>query len=282
MSIPAPLHAVTAAALRQPGRGVPEVPGVWQGRSWAVAAPQRTRPTGHAALDAQLPGGGWPLGAMAELLLPAQAAQAWPIVLPGLALAVAQGEPGRVVLVAPPHKPFAPALQAAGLPAQRLCVVLPGTCQAAEASWASEQALRCRDVLAVLAWLPQARPEMLRRLQLAAAQQGRWLWVLRPEALRAQASPAPLRLWAQRADADLLRVQVIKRRGPPLLEPVLLPLRPPALPAALDAQAHRQQQAREDAGRLLQARRQPVHAAPFSTLPSGLLHALGRTAPARG
>ncbi len=281
MSISASFHAVTAAALRQPGRGVPEVPGVWQGGSWGAAAPHRNRPTGHASLDAQLPGGGWPLGAMAELLLPAQATQAWPLVLPGLALAVAEGEPGRVVLVAPPHEPFAPALQAAGLPAQRLCVVLPGTCQAAEACWASEQALRCRDVLAVLAWLPHARPEMLRRLHLAAAQQGRWLWVLRPEAQRAQASPAPLRLWVQRAGAEL-RVQVIKRRGPPLLEPVMLPLRPPALPAVLEAQAHRQQQAREDAGRLLQARRQPAPAASSSPSPSGLLHALGRTALVRG
>ncbi|WP_343594207.1 hypothetical protein, partial [Paracidovorax wautersii] len=61
-----------------------------------------------------------------------------------------------------------------------------------------------------------------------------------------------------------------------------LPLRPPALPAVLEAQARRQQQAREDAGRLLQARRPPAPVAPSSPLPSGLLHALGRTAPVRG
>ncbi|RYF07772.1 MAG: translesion DNA synthesis-associated protein ImuA [Comamonadaceae bacterium] len=252
------------------GRAVCDVPGVWRGSDWSSdGLTQRTRPSGHALLDAQLPGGGWPLGAMAEVLQPAHAVREWPLVLPGLARAIADGAAGRVVLIAPPHEPFAPALQAAGLPAQRLCRVLAAAHQATEAAWAGEQALRCRDVLAVLAWLPQAQPQTLRRLQLAAAQHGRWLWVFRPDTLREQSSPAPLRLWVQGGGGQL-QVRFIKRRGAPLLEPVVLPLRNAGLAAVLDAQARRKRQAQEDADRLLP----PSHA-------PGVVHALDRIAPAR-
>ena len=104
------------------------------------------------------------------------------------------------------------------------------------AAWACEQALRCRDVRAVLAWLPQVPAAVLRRLQLAAAQHRQLLWVMRPERSRAQASPAPLRLWLQ-PQGEELHVHVVKRRGPPLAQPVALPARTPVLAAALQAQA---------------------------------------------
>jgi protein ImuA len=60
--------------------------------------------------------------------------------------------------------------------------------------WACEQALRCAEVSAVLAWLPRARVGELRRLQLAAAQHESLLFVLRPESVAQSASPARLRL----------------------------------------------------------------------------------------
>jgi len=110
------------------------------------------------------------------------------------------------------------------------------------AAWACEQALRCRDVRAVLAWLPQVATQSLRRLQLAAAQNQQLLWVLRPEGARAQASPAPLRLWLQ-PQADRLLIHVIKRRGPSALHPVALPGHAALLAAVLRGQAQRRQQA---------------------------------------
>ena len=213
-----------------PRRGCVELAGVWRGSQLAHAAALRVQPTGHAALDAQLPGGGWPRGALAEVLQPPHGRHEWPLVLPTLACAAAHG-PGRIVLVAPPCEPFAPVLQAAGLPAWRLCWI---DATAAEAAWACEQALRCRDVLAVLAWLPQARPEALRRLQLAAAQQQALLWAFRSDAALRQASPAPLRL-AVRGVPEGLEVRLVKRRGPPLLEPLLLPAHAPPLAQVLAA-----------------------------------------------
>ncbi len=137
-----------------------------------------------------------------------------------------------------------PALQAAGVPVPRLCCIRPaGPGADLAAAWACEQALRCRDVRAVLAWLPQvAARHALRRLQLAAAQHQQLLWVLRPGRARQQASPAPLRLWLQ-PQADQLLIHVIKRRGPSALHPVALPAHGALLAAVLQAQAQRRQQA---------------------------------------
>ncbi|WCM91312.1 translesion DNA synthesis-associated protein ImuA [Acidovorax sp. NCPPB 2350] len=271
MAVPssALLSALPAGRPAQGGaRAVVEVPGVWRGASLDSSGMGRAgvEPSGHAALDAQLPGGGWPRGAMSEVLLPDRGLCEWPLVLPALARATAR-RAGQVVLVAPPHEPFVPVLHAAGLRAGRLCrVEPPADARDAAPAWACEQALRCRDVLAVLAWLPRARPDALRRLQLAAAQQGVLLWVFRAETQRLQASPAPLRLWVRLQGADErgqgsphgLRVHLFKRRGAPLLEPVVLPAHGAALEAALAA------------GRDLKARRQgwglPARGAPQAGL----------------
>lgn len=269
-----PHFSLTTATPAGAQRRACEVPGVWQGNDWAAAGLQRTRPTGHAALDAQLPGGGWPLGAMAEVLQPPQAVREWPLVLPGLAQAIAEGAAGRVVLVAPPHEPFAPALQAGGLPAQRLCRVLAGAHQATEAAWASEQALRCRDVLAVVAWLPAGLPmATLRRLQWAAAAQGRilWLWREASAAVQGTATPAPLRLrvemapgeggeGGERGEGACLRIQLLKRRGPALEQPLMLPLRHWAWHGVLQAQARRRAEQAMQAQHWLHGHGQPAPA----------------------
>jgi protein ImuA len=81
----------------------------------------------------------------------------------------------------------------------------------------AEQALRCAPVDAVLLWLAQARPQELRRLQLAAAQHHKLLFVMRPSEAAHTASPAVLRLQLApcATHATGLRVEILKRRGPP-------------------------------------------------------------------
>jgi protein ImuA len=149
-----------------------------------------------------------------------------------------------VLLVGAPHLPFAPALAAQGLALQRLLWVT--TQSAASRLWACEQALRCAEVNAVLAWLPQARSEQLRRLQMAAAEYNKLLFVMRPQAVQDEASPAALRLHVQPRSAaleteaaqavDSLHIQVLKRRGPPLEWPVHLQARSPHLRVLLGVQ----------------------------------------------
>ena len=222
------------------------VPGVWHADALG-AGQQQVLPTGSAQLDAQLPGGGWPIGALSEVLQPAVGLHEWQLVLPALAQATARRR-GTVVLVAPPCEPFGPSLQAQGLLADRLCLVRADS--ATSALWAAEQALRCRDVLAVMAWLPQAQPAALRRLQLAAAQHEQLLWVFRPAHVAPQASPALLRLLVQglalpgdAAASPGMQVQILKRRGPPLAQGLDLPGCHPLLAQVLMAQAERRRAA---------------------------------------
>jgi len=206
---------------------------VWRADALAHASGEgRTLPSGHAALDAQLPGGGWPVGALCEILQP-QAGQAeWRLLLPAL-----RSLTQAVVLVAPPYVPFGPGLAAQGLNVQQLLWVQAQAL--AERLWAAEQALRCAGVGAVLLWLGPVRSEHLRRLHLAAQAHAKLLWVMRPVAAQDESSPAVLRLVLSEEAAGAagaegaLAVQVQKRRGPPLAQALSLPARPAALAALL-------------------------------------------------
>lgn len=229
-----------------------ELPCIWR-------ADELARPvgavvaSGHAALDAQLPAGGWPVGALVDVLQAQSQQNEWRLLLPALARTH-----GAVLLVGAPHQPFGPGLAAQGLDPQRLlCITAP---TAAQRLWATEQALRCADVTAVLAWFPQTgpgqvRPDQLRRLQMAASTHNKLLFVMRPESARAESSPAVLRLLvaissgvsdpADLANHDALLLHILKRRGPPLAQPLLLPARPARLTALLAIQSGLARQPRQ-------------------------------------
>jgi protein ImuA len=212
---------------------LPERADVWRGDALGLA-PAAALPSGHAVLDAELPGGGWPAAGLTELLqAPGMqgACHDWRLLLPTLARLTTSAQ-GPVALVGAPDglQPFAPALAAQGLPATRLLWVQPVDDKAL--LWAGEQALRCADVPAVLAWLPRARADGLRRLHLAALDHGKPLFAWRPATAQAESSPAPLRLMVE-ADGSTLQVLVFKRRGPPMVRPVGLAPHAPALAALL-------------------------------------------------
>ncbi|MGI4777107.1 MAG: translesion DNA synthesis-associated protein ImuA [Janthinobacterium lividum] len=222
------------------------------------SADAQVLPTGHAALDAELPGGGWPVGTLTEILLGAPDAHVWQLLLPVLARAVGARK-GPVVLIGAPHEPFGPALAAGGLPSEALMWVgggLPASGRGGTAyqshMWACEQALRCADVAAVMAWLPQARVGELRRLQFAAAQHGGLLFVFRPESTALSASPARLRLRLVSADGGRMDVHLLKRRGPPLAQPLTLPARSERIAALLAASQLRRKHRRQQEGEAIE------------------------------
>ena len=206
---------------------------VW--RADALARPAgAVLATGHAPLDAQLPGGGWPVGALVEILQAHSGQNEWRLLLPALA----RSPDGPVLLVGAPHPPFGPGLTAQGLATERLLWVTAAT--PAARMWACEQALRCADVAAVLAWLPQARADQLRRLQMAASEHAKLLFVMRPARARAESSPAVLRLQVGlEPDSDALSIEIFKRRGPPAAQPLCMPARHGRLAALLARSAGR-------------------------------------------
>ena len=167
--------------------------------------------TGHPSLDAALPGGGWPLGAITELLCDVCGIGEFSLLLPAL-VTLARG--GRhLACIAPPHLPYAPALRQAGVPLERLLLIQPEGGDAPRLSlWAAEQLLRCPAVGAVLLWPGAIDERRVRRLQLAAETGGGCGLLYRPTRAAQQPSPAALRLQLQAA-SDGLRIQIRKSRG---------------------------------------------------------------------
>ncbi len=231
-------------------------------------APAQVLSTGNAVLDAQLPGGGWPVGVLIEILQTQGVHSEWRLLLPALA----RSGQGPVVLVGAPHTPFAPWLASQALASQRLLwVKAPAT---PARLWAAEQALRCADVDAVLLWLDggrkqPVRSDALRRLHMAAAEHQKLLFVMRLDSTQREASPAALRLRVTAQppleapftdlvanpvaegsagapasipisipagiSTDALAVQLLKRRGPPLVQPLQLTARAQGMATLLAA-----------------------------------------------
>ncbi|GAB3629339.1 damage-inducible protein [Pandoraea terrae] len=227
--------------------------GLWRASELA----RYTRPghrTGFASLDHELPGGGWPQGAVTELLCERAGIGEWRLLAPALRDLTQAGQ--AVLLVAPPLLPYAPALAAWGIDLRQLTIVTPPVPAPAvragrrtarprgenrDMLWAAEQALKGVCCGAVLAWLPAATPEQVRRLQVAASGGDTLAWLIRPAMAAATASASPLRLGLTVGAGSRLAVRFHKRRGPPRTEPLWLSLPAPharAVQAAEPAASH--------------------------------------------
>ncbi|RTL41719.1 MAG: recombinase RecA [Burkholderiales bacterium] len=261
LSMPVALHSPAPAMPPRPP-ALEDTAGL-QGRLWRGNSLGRTAEpvlaSGFEALDAELPGGGWPLRAVTELLTPQAGVLEWRLLGPALRgwwagqappapRASARSASRRprpapsallrsLLLINPPHIPHLPGLQGLGLPASALVWVTART--PAESLWAAEQAIKSQ--VTVLAWLPEARPEQVRRLQVAALGSSAPAFLVRPERQRTQSSAAPLRLVVQPGEGWALDVHLLKRRGPAHEGWLALPAIPGAVEPLLTA-ARRQPQ----------------------------------------
>jgi protein ImuA len=225
-----------------------ERPDIWRGDSLNGAG-SLVVSSGFPALDAGLPGGGWPAGALTEIL-PAHEGIG-ELRLLGPALASRRGS--WLAWIAPPHLPYAPALAAAGIDIARLVIVR--TASRKETLWAAEQALASNACGAVLAWPGNAKYAELRRLQIAAEGGRAPAFLFKSPETAGESSPAALRIALGTAGGGLA-VQVFKRRGTPLARPILLPAMPPAM-----------------RGRSLHVDRHPAAAAAARDFPARLVYA---------
>lgn len=200
-------------------------PSLWRASQLAHSA-TRCVDTGFAALSAQLPGGGWPLGTLIDLLLQQHGIGELRLLRPALA---ALGK-RPIVLLQPPHPPQALALAALGIEPSQLIWLRGGAHgkSGGDALWAAEQVLRSGCCGALLLWQNHARGETLRRLHLAAQSADTLFCMLRPLAAAQDASPAPLRLSLTAAPGGV-DIGFVKRRGPQRDTPLFLPLTPSLL-----------------------------------------------------
>jgi protein ImuA len=198
-------------------------PSLWRGTQLARGI-GRTVDTGYPLLSVELPGGGWPCGALVELLIQQAGIGELRLLAPALA---ATGRP--VTLLQPPLDPNVQGLAHAGVPTKRLLQLRPKV--TADALWAAEQVLKTGSCGALIFWQHSIRVDSLRRLHLAAKANDTLFFLIRPLSAAQDASPAELRL-AVRPAAEGVSVDIIKRKGPSAADRLLLELR--SSPVLLD------------------------------------------------
>lgn len=181
---------------------------LWRGDQIGTSASEVIS-TGFQALDAELPGGGWPCRSLTELLQAQAGILEWRLLGPTLRKVVQAGH--SVVLIAPPRSPHLPGLRHIGIDERHLVWIKAEA--PSERLWCTEQLIKSGGFGALLAWLPQARPEQIRRLQVCAQSCDGPVFLCRPLAARHEPSAAPLRIVPALHIDWQLSVHVFKRRG---------------------------------------------------------------------
>jgi protein ImuA len=194
---PRPLDALTQSL----GQIAPTWRGQHQGRA-------QVQPTGFSALNELLPGGGWPLGALTELIPAENGIGEVRLLLPAVRqMCRAQR---RVVFIDPPFTPNPPALHERGLPLDLALWIAAKSDE--DGVWAACQLLREASTGAVLLWSGCTRNRTLRKLQLAAETGHSLAFAFRGIEVLRQASPAALRAELRPANGTLV-IHVHKARG---------------------------------------------------------------------
>lgn len=206
-------------------------PSLWRAAQLARAS-GRTVDTGYPELSALLPGGGWPCGALVELLVEMNGIGELRLLAPAVAAV------GRrpIVMLMPPCDPVAHGLRHIGLPLEKVLVVRPKT--TSDALWSAEQILRAGTCGALLFWQKNIRLDSLRRLNLVARSCETLFVMLRPVDAALNASPAELRLTLHRAHTGAT-VSILKRRGSSVEGSLHLELRAPPVLSSPHGQSQR-------------------------------------------
>jgi protein ImuA len=166
--------------------------------------------SGFEDLDAELPGGGWPCHSLTEILQPQPTVAEWRLLAPAMRQVVAHG--GHIVVVGPPKSPHLPGLNYAGLDERHLVWIQAEA--PAERLWVTEQLVKTNAAGLLVSWLPQARQEQIRRLQVCAQTCEGPVFLCRPAAAEHEPSAAPLRVQLRFGLDWHLHVHLLKRKGP--------------------------------------------------------------------
>lgn len=179
-------------------------PALWRGRGAAAPA---GLPTGFTALDAALPGGGWPRQGLIEIITTGSGHGELALWTPLIRQLTSTETPRCCAFISPPFGLFAPAWRTAGVRLEHLLVA-----RAPEPLWALEQALQSGVCAIAFAWQERAGMTELRRLALAAAQGAALGVLIRPPGAVLESTAAVLRLTVRRT-ATRLRLELLKGRG---------------------------------------------------------------------
>ncbi|MEM7251129.1 MAG: translesion DNA synthesis-associated protein ImuA [Pseudomonadota bacterium] len=180
-------------------------PAIWRGETHHAG---RYLSTGHDAIDKNLPGNGWRLGSLTEILCDQEGIGELRLIMP--ALAELQQQNRWIVWVAPPYIPYAPALVYNGFELSRFLWI--NTESDSDGVWAIEQVLNHPLCGAAVLWTGTANDRDLRRMQIAAESSGSWAIAFRPMAAVKSFSPAATRVAVKLQKRQML-LRFLKCRG---------------------------------------------------------------------
>ena len=149
------------------------------------------------------------------------------LLAPSIRKVVASGL--QVVIVGPPKHPHLPGLRFAGLDERHLVWIQAET--PSERLWVTEQLVKANAAGLLVSWLPQARQEQIRRLQVCAGACDGPVFLCRPAAAEFEPSAAPLRVQVRLGVDWEPQVHLLKRKGPTHESDILLP----SIPGGLDS-----------------------------------------------
>ena len=178
---------------------------LWRGRDQS-AMQSRSHETGFTELNHSLPTGGWPAGAITEIIVDHWGSGELQLLIPLLVRQSQQYRP--ITFIAPPHVPYAPALANAGIELAQI-TILDDTLSTDDVWWSAEKILGHPDCGATLIWPHHHHHNQLRRLQLAISRTTNPGFVFYSR-LPGQ-SPLPLRLKVNRYE-DQITVHILKSR----------------------------------------------------------------------
>jgi len=183
---------------------------IWPGNQCYSAVPHSVIPTSYPELDEQLPGGGWPIGAIVEILYTQPHRGEVRMILPALKYLGNQDSRWQIWLN-PPDRPHGPGLLSWGVPIEQT-LVCPDL-KPKDLSWTMDQCVQHRGCSVLLVWTEHMDPAQLRRLQLTAENRRMTLFLFRKIG-KSNNLPYPrLKLRVSAASCfSKIRVDIIKRR----------------------------------------------------------------------
>jgi len=171
--------------------------------------------SGHKNLDLELPNGAWPQSCLIEMLSKETTASEMLLLIPTLKKIASQNK--YLIMLAPPYLPYIPTFQSFGIREELILVVK--TNKVTEKLWVIEQSIRNNSFGALLAWVKEPCTfEKLRKIQLLAKKGNGLNFIFRSLSAKNISSPSPLRIAVYSHKYPLIKLDIIKRRGPTKLK----------------------------------------------------------------
>ena len=175
--------------------------------------------SGYRNLDLELPHGSWPKSCLIEILSREESVSEIILLLPTLKKIVASNK--YIVMLSPPHIPYIPTFQSFGIKEKFMLVV--NTNRVMEKLWVIEHSIRCNLFGGLLVWIKEPCTfEKLRKVQTLAKRSNGLNFIFRPLEAKKKPSPSPLRMTICSDKYPLLKMNIIKRRGPTKLTPITI------------------------------------------------------------